>query len=265
MYSTLATNWLEGKHFNRGRHTVEPNSALTHTKCPRTVKNKSPLWHLQRAAASFQIHCGVVTIPAAGEALKGPLGGQEAFTSALHLDCLNNWAHKIETHLIEWMWEDNQHNQTNGVLKQCQMMSPGSRLDRCHRGGLVLSCFCRLFMRRFEPLLSTIFSIWKPSHTRLWRCCEWKSFNSDYLDGSPLQFFKTHFTYTTDAIKEPRRKISIEECLYSASIVHLLWQTSKSKISALSSCMPWDVVIKHVGSQSVFSAERKVLDNYVAY
>lgn len=59
-----------------------------------------------------------------------------------------------------------------------------------------------------------------------------------------MQFFKTHSTNTTDAIKDPRRKISIEECLYFASIVHLLWQTSKSKISALSSGVPRDVVIK---------------------
>lgn len=84
-----------------------------------------------------------------------------------------------------------------------------------------------------------------------------KGFISDYLDGLPMQFFKTHFTNTTDAIKDPRRNISIEECLYSASIVHLLWQTSKSKISALSSSVPRDVVIKQVGSQHVFSAERK--------
>lgn len=40
-----------------------------------------------------------MTIPAAGEALKGLLGRQEASTSAVHLDYLNN-RHK-ETHLIE--------------------------------------------------------------------------------------------------------------------------------------------------------------------
>lgn len=160
MYPDLATNWLEGKDFNRGGHTFAATvHTHTHTEYPLTVKNKSPLWHLQRAAASFQMHCGVVTIPAAREALKGPLGGQEASTSGLHLDYLNNRAHKIETHLIEWMWEDNQHNQTNGVLKQSQMMSPGSWLDRRHCGCWVCQCCCWLFMRQFEPLLNTIFSI----------------------------------------------------------------------------------------------------------
>lgn len=40
-------------------------------------------------------------MPAVGEALKGPLGEQEASTGALHLDYLNNRAHKKDTHLIE--------------------------------------------------------------------------------------------------------------------------------------------------------------------
>lgn len=58
-------------------------------------------------------------------------------------------------------------------------------------------------------------------------------FNSRYLDGLLMQFFKTHFTDTTGAIKDPQRNICIEECLYFALIVHLLWQTSKSRESAL--------------------------------
>ncbi|TNN80185.1 hypothetical protein EYF80_009510 [Liparis tanakae] len=40
-----------------------------------------------------------MTIPAAGEALKGLVGRQEASTSTVHLDYLNN-QHK-KTHLIE--------------------------------------------------------------------------------------------------------------------------------------------------------------------
>lgn len=68
---------------------------------------------------------------------------------------------------------------------------------------------------------------------RLKRHSVWIGFNSCCLDGLPMQFFKTHFTDTTGAIKDPQRNISIEECLDFALIVHLLWQTSKSGISAL--------------------------------
>lgn len=78
------------------------------------------------------------------------------------------------------------------------------------------------------PLQRNIFfCLWLKRHY------EWKGFNSCYLDGLPMQFFKTHFTDTTGAIKDPQRNISIEECLYFALIVHLLWQTSKSRRSAL--------------------------------
>lgn len=78
-------------------------------------------------------------------------------------------------------------------------------------------------------------------HTRLRRCSEWMGFNSHYLDGLPKQFFQIHFTYTTDAIKDPQRNISIEECLCFSLIVHLLWQTSKRKISALLNSVAGDV------------------------
>lgn len=80
-----------------------------------------------------------------------------------------------------------------------------------------------------------------------------------------MQFFKTHFTDTTDVIKDPQRNISIEECVYSALIVHLLCQTSKNKISALLNAVVRDVLIKHVGSQCFFSTERKVRSNYMGY
>lgn len=58
-------------------------------------------------------------------------------------------------------------------------------------------------------------------------------FNFCHLDGSLPQFFKTHFTDASDAIKDPRRSISIQPCLDAALIVHLLWQTSKSEIYRL--------------------------------
>lgn len=104
------------------------------------VKNKSPLWHLQRAAASFQMHHRIWQYPRQERHWKDLLGEQEASTSMVHLDYLNN-QHK-KTHLIEWMWEDNQHNKTNGVLKQCQMMSPGSQPDPCRSVGLLRTSFC---------------------------------------------------------------------------------------------------------------------------
>lgn len=181
-----------------------------------------------------------MTIPAAGEALKGLLGRQEASSSTVHLDYLNN-QHK-KTHLIEWMWEDNEHNKINGVVKQCQMMSPGSQLDPCHSAALVglcsllqvtysVPCLCSNFPRYRVPFSKSgfFFSL----SPRLKRHSEWIGFNSCCLDGLPMQFFKTHFTDTTGAIKDPQRNISIEECLCFALIVHLLWQTSKSRISAL--------------------------------
>lgn len=174
-----------------------------------------------------------MTIPASGEVLKRFLGRQEASTSMVHLDYLNN-QHK-KTHLIEWMWEDNEHNKINGVVKQCQMMSPGSQLDPCHTASLV-GPYCLLQVTYSVPCLCSnfpttekhfFFCLWLKRHH------EWKGFNSCYLDGLPMQFFKTHFTDTTGAIKDPQRNISIEECLYFALIVHLLWQTSKSRRSAL--------------------------------
>lgn len=153
-----------------------------------------------------------MTIPAAGEALKGLLGRQEASTSMVHLDYLNN-RHK-KTHLIEWMWEDNRHNKTNGVLKQCQMMSPGSQPDPCLSTSLhvLFHLLSTLFVLQFQPLRSP-----PPqkktkhthTHTEVGRRREWMGFKSSYLDGLPMQFFKAHFTDTTDAIKDPRRNISI--------------------------------------------------------
>lgn len=185
-----------------------------------------------------------MTIPAAGEALKRLLGRQEASTSMVHLDYLNN-QHK-KTHLIEWMWEDNEHNKINGVVKQCQMMSPGSQLDPCHSAGLV-GLYCLLQVACSVPCLCSTFPHYSahfpnldsptptptPTPLLLKRHSEWMGFNSCCLDGLPMQFFKTHFTDTTGAIKDPQRNISIEECLYFALIVHLLWQTSNSRISAL--------------------------------
>ena len=149
------------------------------------------------------------------------------------------------------MWEDNEHNKRNGVLKQCQMMSPGSQLDPCHSAGVLLGwplrcqlhLLCTLFVLQFPPLQSAVFPksrffiffplppIWLKRHG------EWIGFNSRCLDGLPMQFFKTHFTDTTGAIKDPQRNISIEECLYFALIVHLLWQTSKRGIPALSNAI----------------------------
>lgn len=141
------------------------------------------------------------------------------------------------------MWEENEHNKINGVVKQCQMISPGSQLDPCHSTGLVGLC-CLLQVTYSVPYLCFhfphygvlfsksrfslfLFSPWLKRHS------EWIGFNSCCLDGLPMQFFKTHFTDTTGAIKDPQRNISIEECLYVALIVHLLWQTSKSRISDL--------------------------------
>ncbi len=95
-----------------------------------------------------------MTIPAAGEALKRLLGRQEASTSMVHLDYLNN-QHK-KTHLIEWMWEDNEHNKINGVVKQCQMMSPGSQLDPYHSVGLLGLC-CLLQVTCSVPCLCSNF------------------------------------------------------------------------------------------------------------
>lgn len=115
-----------------------------------------------------------MTIPAAGEALKGLLGRQEASTSVVHLDYLNN-RHK-KTHLIEWMWEDNQHNKTNGVLKQCQMMSPGSQPDPCLSTGLhvLFHLLSTLFMLQFQPLRSTFFFKFTHTHT------EWEGAVSEW-------------------------------------------------------------------------------------
>lgn len=115
-------------------------------------------------------------------------------------------------------------------------------------------CLCSHF-NHYRALIS---KSRHPLHTRLGRRSEWMGFNSYSLDGLPMQFFKTHFTDTTDAIKDPQRNISIEECLYFALIVHLLWQTSKSKISALLNAVARDVVIIQAESQCFFSTERKV-------
>lgn len=212
-----------------------------------------------------------MTIPAAGESLKRLLRRQEASVSTVHLDYLNN-RHK-KTHLIEWMWEDNGHNQINGVVKQCQMMSPGSQLDPCHRVGLVgpccllqvtysVPCLCSNFPHYKVPLSKSSFFCFPPPHLK--RHGEWIGFNSCCLDGLPMQFFKTHFTDTIGAIKDPQRNISIEECLYFASIVHLLWQTSKGGVSALLNAIycgmryfdgtGWTL------SPCLFSAERKTAD-----
>lgn len=95
-----------------------------------------------------------MTIPAAGEVLKRFLGRQEASTSMVHLDYLNN-QHK-KAHLIEWMWEDNEHNKINGVVKQCQMMSPGSQLDPCHTASLV-GPYCLLQVTYSVPCLCSNF------------------------------------------------------------------------------------------------------------
>lgn len=83
---------VEGKqYFNRGHHTINPDLKyctaqwseemltagswfiqththslrVTHTRywCLLRVKNKSPLWHLCWAAASFQTHCGTWQYP----------------------------------------------------------------------------------------------------------------------------------------------------------------------------------------------------------
>lgn len=91
--------------------------------------------------------------------------------------------------------------------------------------------------------------------TQVGRQGEWMGFNSCDLDGLPLQFFKTHFTDTTDAIKDPRRSISIQQCLDFALIVHLLWQTSKSEIYRLRWRRRRDVVMKQTGSWCCRSAE----------
>ena len=186
------------QHFNRGRHTVNPDfryctvqwgeemptggswfiQTHTHThthsdphtqgiRCLLRVKNKSPLWHLRRAAASFQMHCGIWQYPRQEGPLKRLLGRQEASASMVHLDYLNNQHEKKKgTHLIEWMWEDNEHNKRNGVLKQCQMMSPGSQLDPCHCAGVSLGwplrcqlhLLCTMFVLQFPPLQSAVFS-----------------------------------------------------------------------------------------------------------
>lgn len=105
-------------------------------------------------------------------------------------------------------------------------------LPHCQFGWPVLSVtshlLCTLFVLQFSHYRETFFfCLWLKRHH------EWKGFNSCYLDCLPMQFFKTHFTDTTGAIKDPQRNISIEECLYFALIVHLLWQTSKSRRSAL--------------------------------
>lgn len=107
-----------------------------------------------------------------------------------------------------------------------------------------------------------VFFVPPPPHLK--RHGEWIGFNSCCLDGLPMQFFKTHFTDTIGAIKDPQRNISIEECLYFASIVHLLWQTSKGGVSALLNAIycgmryfdgtGWTL------SPCLFSAERKTAD-----
>lgn len=118
-------------------------------------------------------------------------------------------------------------------------------LPHCCFGWPVLSVtshlLCSLFMLQFSPFDRAPFSRSGFSlfflSPLLKRHREWIGINSCCLDGLPMQFFKTHFTDTTGAIKDPQRNISIEECLYFALIVHLLWQTSKSRISALSNAI----------------------------
>lgn len=90
----------------------------------------------------------------------------------------------------------------------------------CHLAGLLPQC-------RFGSACA----VCKKSLTLYFVCAPISS--SCCLDCLPTQFSKTHFTDTTGAIKGPWRNISIEECLYFALIVHLLWQTSKRGISAL--------------------------------
>lgn len=97
-------------------------------------------------------------------------------------------------------------------------------------------CLCSNFLLYRMPFFPNLdfFIFFSLPPVWLKRQGEWIGFNSRCLDGLPTQFFKTHFTDTTGAIKDPQRNISIEECLYFALIVHLLWQTSKRGIPALS-------------------------------
>lgn len=127
---------------------------------------------------------------------------------------------------------------------------------------------CTFIMPQFPPHYRVPFSKSRFSFPhQLKRHSEWIGFNSCCLDGLPMQFFKTHFTDTTGAIKDPRRNISIEECLYFALIVHLLWQTSKSRIWALLNAIYCGMRCFDETSwiSMSFSTERKLQRNYMGW
>lgn len=192
------------------------HSTKKHIQCLLRVKNKSPLWHLLRAAASFQMLCGIWQYPRLERQWKEFWGDRKPPV----VRC--TWtAWTKNSHLIEWMLQDNEHNKINGLVKQCQLMSPGSDLDplplTAWLGFLVLSVISHFIdisiMLQFPQPWMNIYQFLGPPHTLLMlkRYSEWILWifaNSQCLDGLPMQFFKTHFTYTTGAIKDPQRTLA---------------------------------------------------------
>lgn len=135
---------------------------------------------------------------------------------------------------------------------------------------------CSVFMLQFPRIQSTIFQIcfffsplFLPFFFLFFLFFHRLKSHSEWVILTVWMAYQCNFSKHTSQIlllpsKDPQRNISIEECLYFASIVHLLWQTSKRRISALLNAIYYGTryfdETSSVLSPRLSSAERKTAE-----